>query len=419
MAAFTYKAIDAQGKISNGTLDTEDEGALTKALQERGLFLMEARKSSSPVKPPPAPTPMSQLSTAAQQTPKTLVSMRVPPDRIAIFTSELAVMTRTALPLEEALRVLSRQQPHPGFKAVLEDIAGQVQAGISLSEAFGRFPKVFDPVYISLLRAGEASGTVVQMLERLIVYLQFQRNLKAKVRSALIYPLIVVGATLGVVAFLLLFVLPHFAVLFSQMGSELPWPTRILLEVTHALRAGWWAGLLVLGGLGVGFFYWYRNSDNRRVFDTLLLTIPVVGTLARNIVMTRMLRILSALMSAGVPILQSLDLSCQSAGNRVFEALFKTVQDSVRQGQGIAASLYGNRYFPESVANMISNAELTGTLPDVLNKIADFYEQETDASLKDLFAMMEPLFVVILGLMVAGIAVAMLLPIFKLDSAIA
>jgi type IV pilus assembly protein PilC len=343
---------------------------------------------------------------------------KAPLDRISIFTTEFAVMVRTALPIDDALTSLARQQKHPAFKAVLTDIAQQVRKGIALSEAFGRFPHVFGSIYISLLRAGEASGTLVLMLERIMTHLKFQRELKAKVRSAMIYPSMVVSVTLVVVLFLVLFILPHFAIIFTQMGAQLPFLTQALLSASQEVRKNWWVGALFIGAAWGGFTRWMANPKHIEPFETFQLRLPVIGALTRNIVMTRILRTLGALVSSGVPILQSLELARESADNSVFEKLFERVQENVSRGQGIASSLYGSPFFPESVANMIANAEVTGTLPEVLNRVADYYEQETDTSLKNLFALIEPLFVVVLGGVVGAIAIAMLLPIFQLDSAV-
>jgi type IV pilus assembly protein PilC len=415
MPAFAYKAIDSLGNVRNGTSPAQNEADLTQILKAQGLFLMDARLAAPAI----APIPNKKKSMPALiPTMPLKPNAKVPLDRIAIFTTEFAVMVRTALPIDEALTSLARQQSHPAFKSVLSDIAQQVQKGIALSDAFARFPRVFGPVYISLLRAGEASGTIAIMLERVMNHLQFQRELKAKVRSAMIYPLIVISTTMVVVLFLVLFILPHFATIFAQMDARLPWPTQALLDVSETFRNYWWIILLAIGGAWAAVARWLSHAAHIEPWEIAQLRMPVVGPLIRNIVMTRILRTLGALVSSGVPILQALELARESADNIVFEKLFKRVQDNVSRGQGIASALYDSPYFPESVANMIANAELTGTLPEVLNKVADYYEQETDTSLKNLFALIEPLFVVVLGLAVAGIAIAMLLPIFKLDAAI-
>ena len=245
--------------------------------------------------------------------------------------------------------------------------------------------------------------------------MNFQRDLRSKTRSAFLYPSLIVLTCIGVVAFLVLFILPTFAEVFAQFDVALPLPTRMLLSFSHHLRS--W-GLIYALAIGVAWLYfvrWLSNPSHVKPPDTFQLKLPVIGTLVRNIVVTRILRTLAALVSSGVPILRSLELARDAAANAVFEEMLDRLYQSASQGKGLASSLYGDPYFPEQAASMIRNAEKTGTLPAVLTTVADFYEAQTDTALKNVFSILEPVFVIFLGLLVVGIAVAILLPIFRLD----
>jgi len=420
MPLFKYKAIDSKGKVVSGSSDSKSLELLMEKLKSEGLFFMEGRMDRQA--PKPADEPAIPLSAVPEGKPRVNIAgflkRKVPLDVLAIFTTQLSIMVRTALPLFEALGSLAKQQVRPKFKGIISQVNHAVQQGIPLSQAFARFPEVFDPVYLSLLSAGEATGKLDVMLDRIAKYLDFQREMRTKIRASLLYPSVIVLTSMAVVAFLVLFILPTFVQVFSQFEMKLPLPTRVLLSISEQVRAWWWVYLLVIGGGWVYFVRWLSNPSHTRPIDALQLQLPVIGTLVRNVVMTRVLRTLSALVSSGVPILQSLDLARASAGNAVFREIIDGIHKSASEGKGLTSSLYGNAYFPEQVSNMIRNAEKTGTLPEVLTKVADFYEKETDSTIKNVFSVLEPLFVIFLGVMVAGIAVAVLLPIFQLDAGI-
>ncbi len=413
MPVYKFKAMDGKGQTIAGESGAQDVGNLTAILKEQGLFLIEAKVSRDGDKTQAA---SAKTSLAAAEERSAVSTDKVPVKDVAIFTTELTIMVRTALPILEALQTLAMQQPNPVFKSILSDIAGSVRRGQSLSKTFARYPSVFDEVYVSLLTAGEASGNLALMLERLSGYLNFKRELKSKIQSALIYPLIVVATTVIVVSFLVLFILPIFAEVFAQFETALPLPTRMLIFVSNNVRRYWF---LYLGGsLGLSFYIrnLITNPVNTKALHAFELRFPVAGNLVRNVVMTRVLRTLGTLVGGGVPILYSLELAGSAAGNLVFSEILDSMRRSAAEGRGLASALVGNSHIPQIVTNMISTAEKTGTLPEVLNKLADYYQSETDQAIKDLFAVMEPAFVLGLGLMVGGVAIAVLLPIFELSS---
>ena len=423
MPLYKYKAADASGKIAQGSLQAESLSDLKTALKSQGLFLMKTRAMPLPpsrgkVGMGGAPPPSSSPTRGEEVYGKNIFKKSVPLDVIALFTTEMAIMIGTALPIMETLRTLEKQQRHSRFKKVIGEICESVEQGNPLSKAFSRFPEVFDPVYLSLLASGEMGGKLSEMLDRINAYLHFQRDIKSKVRSALVYPTLLLLTCLSVVGFMVLFILPTFAQVFAQFDIQLPLPTRILLFISAHTRSWWWLYLPAVAGLWIYFSRWLSKPIHVKPVARFQLKLPVVGPLVRNIVMARVLRTLAALVSSGVPILRSLELARTSAANAVFRDIIDRIYDSANQGQGLASSLQGDPHFPEQVTHMIANAEKTGTLPKVLNKVADFYEQQTDTALKNVFAILEPVFVGFLGCLVAAIALSVLLPIFRLDSGI-
>lgn len=429
MPIFEYKAMDKKGRIFTGSSDAANLDNLIGILKAQDLFLVESRlrkkegededaKKLVKIQAPPRPAAPPPPAIAVENVPKRLPrpTDTVPIKDVSIFTNELCIMVRTALPILDALESLARQQHNLIFQAVLFDIAKSVREGRSLSQAFSRYPKIFNEIYISLLTAGETSGHLPEMLERILGYIDFQIELKNKVRAALMYPVIVIFTSLAVVSFLVLFILPTFMDVFSQLGVELPLPTRVLLNISAHARVYWWVYLFGSIAAWQFFLRWLKNPTNVKTFDAFQMRVPIVGPVVKAIAITRILRTLSQLLASGVPILQSLQLAQAAAGNLVYSELFAEVYRSASEGHGLSAALRVSPHFPQQVVNMIANAEKTGTLPEVLNQVSHYYEKETDQTLKNLFSAIEPIFVVFLGLMVGGIAVAILLPIFSMSS---
>jgi type IV pilus assembly protein PilC len=418
MPNFQFKAIDAEGRITSGSSSAQSAANLAAILRGQGMFLMEseARDGAS------APVASAVLSPARLLAPATAsgisrlrsIGRGVSDKDLFLFTTQLTIMVRTSLPLIEALELLADQTPNPTFRNLILDIGRDVCEGKALSEAFGRHPDIFDKVYISLLAAGEAGGDLDGMLDRLTKYTGFRISFKQKIPSALLYPMMVIGIALCVIAFLILFVLPTFAEVFTQLAIPLPLPTRILMGGSALVREWWYVLLAAAGAAGVTFNIWVRNPGNARRFAEFQLRLPVVGELIRNIVLTRVLRTIGSLLEGGVTILRSLDLSKEAAANPIFHDLLKLVTEEVREGKVLSSSLAQSPHIPRVMIGMIGTGERTGTLPEVITRVSDYYEAETDASIKNLFAVMEPLFIVGLGIVVGGIAASVLLPMFDM-----
>jgi type II secretory pathway component PulF len=416
MAIYSYKAIDNKGKLNTGTLESENYHSLGETLKQKGLFLMEAQiRRVREVFPAAA---VRQPPSLAQKARTEISIKRVDLTILAVFTSELAIMIRTGLPLVEAIHTLAKQHTHAGFRDVLSQLFREVQQGKSLSDAFAEFPQIFDSAYLAILRSGEASGNLPVMLERLGKFLRFRREMRSKVQSALLYPAIIMLTAMAVVAFLIIFILPAFADIFSQFNTALPLPTQVLLALGGHFRACWWLYMAVGGGCAGGVHYWLRNPSHVSILERGELRVPFVGELIRNIVLTRVLRTLGALVASGVPILESLSLAGEAASHVAFRDILERVRRAASEGRGLSTALVNDPLFPEAAAHMIANAELTGTLPEVMDEISEYYEQETDTSIRNLFTVVEPLFVAIIGAAVGLVAVSILWPIFRLDSAV-
>ena len=419
MPDYKFKAINAKGETTESVLSAASPEVLADLLAQQGLFLMESKAQNPPPieAPRPVETPRRKVISEIQVGIASL-NDTVPLKDVTVFTRQWAVMTRTSLPILESLDMLSKQASNEVLRNVLSAVGRDLRQGVSLSQAFGRYPKVFDEVYVSLLAAGEVGGKLDVMLDRLAGFLEFQVELKQKVRAALIYPSIVVLTAVMVVAFLVIFVLPTFMDIFSQFNVELPFATRALIFASTQVRHWWYLVMLALGGLWWYFSAWLLDPLHIRTIHRYQIQIPIAGELVRNIVMTRILRTLASLIESGVPILKALQLSKAAAGNVVFGDLIDDIMENVKEGRGLALALAESPYIPAGVVGMVSTGEKTGTLPDVVNKVASYYEAETDASIKNFFAAIEPIFIVGLALLVGGIALSVLLPMFDLAKGI-
>ncbi len=337
---------------------------------------------------------------------------------LAVFTRQFATMVNAGLPLVQCLDVLARQADKPQFQRVITQVMNDVEGGSTLAEGLRRHPRVFSDLFNNMVAAGEAGGILDVILSRLAVYLEKADALQRKVKGAMMYPTIVLVVAVLACVFMLLFVIPVFAKMFSDFGGELPAPTRIVMGLSGFLRHYWWA--LLLGGAGLfSAVRGYRRTDRgRRRTDQLLLNLPVLGTVLRKSAVSRFTRTLGTLLGSGVPILQGLEITGRTAGNKVIQEAIEKTSESISQGDTIAEPLRESGVFPPMVVQMIGIGEQTGALDEMLAKIADFYDDEVDSAVEALTAAIEPIMIVVMGTMVGGMLVAMYLPIFKMASVI-
>src|SRR6202521_5167776 len=334
---------------------------------------------------------------------------------LAIFTRQFSVMIDAGLPLVQCLEILASQQENQTFQKVLTGTRASVEGGATLSAAMRQYPKVFDALYVNMVEAGETGGILDTILQRLSTYIEKNVKLQRAVKSALVYPVGVLTVAAAVITLLLWKVVPIFATLFAGLGVDLPLPTKIVIALSHFVGSIF--GLLVVVaiiGIGVGLKVWYGTEQGRYAIDATILRLPVLGILMRKIAVARFTRTLGTLISSGVPILEGLDITAKTAGNAVVERALRKVRRSLEEGKSLTEPLKDSEVFPGMVTQMIAVGEQTGAMDAMLQKIADFYEEEVDAAVKDLLTALEPVMIVFLGLVVGGVVISMYLPLFSL-----
>jgi len=334
---------------------------------------------------------------------------------LAIFTRQFSVMIDAGLPLVQCLEILSSQQENKTFQKVLAGTRGAVEGGSTLSAAMKQYPKVFDPLYSNMVEAGETGGILDTILQRLAAYIEKNVKLQRAVKSALVYPIGVLTIAAAVITLLLWKVVPVFATLFAGLGVDLPLPTRIVIGLSHFVGSifGFLIFVAIIGSV-VGLKVWYGTRGGRMAIDTIILKLPVLGLLMRKIAVARFTRTLGTLISSGVPILEGLDITARTSGNAVIEKALIQVRKSLEEGKSLTDPLKESEVFPGMVTQMIAVGEQTGAMDAMLQKIADFYEEEVDAAVKDLLTALEPIMIVFLGLVVGGVVISMYLPLFSL-----
>ena len=346
--------------------------------------------------------------------PKPKVAGKVSAKELAIFTRQFSVMIDAGLPLVQCLEILATQQENKGFAKALSQVRSSVESGSNLANALRQFPKIFDDLYSNMVEAGETGGILDTILQRLSGYIEKAVKLKRAVQSALIYPVAVIGIAGGVIFLLLWKVVPIFATLFAGLQVELPLPTRIVIGLSTAIGTLALPLIVLLVAGGYGFKKYYETAGGRMLIDTLVLKIPILGDLMRKIGVARFTRTLGTLITSGVPMLEALDITARTSGNAVIEKAILTVRKAVEGGRTIVDPLRETGVFPNMVTQMIGVGEQTGALDAMLQKIADFYEDEVDAAVGDLLTAMEPMMILFLGIVVGGVVISMYLPLFSL-----
>jgi len=400
MANFVWKGRDRAGAVQEGVLVADTKDMAFAALSRQGIGVSGIREKGKEAALPRA-------------------GRKVPSKKVAVFTRQFSVMIDAGLPLVQCLEILATQQDHKSFQKILFQVRQDVESGSSLAEAMRKHPRAFDALYVNMVAAGESGGILDTILQRLSTYIEKAVKLKSQVRSAMIYPIAVISIAAIVVAVILLKVIPTFAALFAGLGAELPLPTRIVIMASNFL-ARYFIFIVILIGLGIyAFRAYYRTDNGRHVVDRILLGTPIFGEILRKIAVARFCRTLATLTASGVPILDSLDITARTAGNAIIEDAVYATRKSVEAGKTIAEPLRDAKVFPNMVVQMVAVGEQTGALDTMLNKIAEFYEDEVDAAVAGLIKLMEPLMIAILGVVIGGVVIAMYLPMFSLISKIA
>ncbi len=395
MPNYAWKGRNRAGLIKEGVLAADSKEIALASLRRQNIVVTGIRERGKEIS-------------------LTKVGRKVPPKTLAVFTRQFSVMIDAGLPLVQCIEILANQQEHKNFQKILLQVRQDVEAGSTLADAMRRHPKAFDNLYVNMVAAGEAGGILDTILQRLSIYIEKAVKLRSQVRSAMIYPVAVIVIAAIVVAVILLKVIPTFAALFMSLGAELPLPTRVVIASSNFLARYWWAfGLVIVAG-AYGFRRYYATHSGRRVIDGAALKLPILGTILRKVAVARFCRTLATLTSSGVPILESLDITARTAGNAIVEDAIYETRRSVEGGKTIVEPLRATNVFPNMVTQMIGVGEQTGALDAMLNKIADFYEDEVDAAVAGLVKLLEPLMIFILGIVIGGIVIAMYLPMFTL-----
>ncbi len=398
---FLWEARTKQGEIKKGEMEASDADAVNKRLTSLGLNPTKVRKKSA------LDGDLSIPGLGGVQG-----------KDILVFTRQFATMIDAGLPLVQCLEILGSQEPNPTFKKVIFAIKGKVEQGSTFADALKDHPKVFDELYVQLCAAGEVGGILDNILNRLAAYREKNEKLKRKVKSALTYPAVVIVVAIGVTALLLLKVTPVFAAMFADFGSALPAPTQFVVDMSAWLQN--WILHLVAGiaAFVTACVVFYRNPKGRRIVDKVSLKLPIIGPVIRKVAVARFTRTLGTMVSSGVPILDALDVTAKTAGNRTVEDGIYYVRAKIAEGKNIAGPLMDTRVFPDMVVQMIGVGEATGAMDAMLGKIADFYDDEVDTAVAGLTAMIEPILMVFLGGVVGGFLISMYLPIFSIAGAI-
>ncbi|RDI73558.1 Type II secretory pathway component PulF [Gaiella occulta] len=402
MPSFAYSAINAQGAELTGEIQAADLSAARDALRGNGLLAQRVEELRSP-----APSSRKSL----------FETRKVKPKSLQVFSRQFATMIEAGLSVVTALVILEQQTDDKALAAVIADIREQVETGALLSEAMARHTTVFSRLYIAMVEAGEAAGVLDTVLDRVAIQIEKEERIKRRVKGAMIYPSVVLTFATLVMTGMLMFLVPIFVKIFDQLGGELPTLTQYVLYASNALRGYWFVIFPVVGLSLWSFFRWKRTEPGRQAWDRFKLRLPAqIGSVVRKIAMARWSRTLSTLIASGVDIMRALEITAQTSGNWVVEEETGHLRARVQEGASIAQPLIDSEVFPPMVAQMVKIGEETGELEKMLSKVADFYEDEVDASIAALTSIIEPLMMVGVGVMVGIIIISMYLPMFKMLS---
>jgi type IV pilus assembly protein PilC len=393
---FRWSGKTRQGEVRSGEMEASDAEAVRARLKQMGLEPTKVRK-----KPKEIHISIPGLGGVTTKD-------------ILVFTRQFSVMIDAGLPLVQALDILGTQSDNPAFKKVILAVKSRVEAGSTFADALAEHPKVFDELFVQLVRAGEIGGMLDTILQRLGAYIEKNEKLKRRVKGAMVYPSIVLVVAVGVTIVLLAFVTPTFEKMFKDFGGAMPAPTQFLINLSHALTDNWYVFVAVPVALVVAFRLFVRNPKGRELWDSFTLKTPLFGPLVRKVAVARFTRTLGTMLSSGVPILDGLEIVARSAGNRIVERGILYVRARISEGKSMAAPLAETKVFPPMVVQMIGVGEATGAMDQMLSKIADFYDDEVDVAVAALTSMIEPIMMVFLGGVVGGFLVAMYLPIFSI-----
>lgn len=402
MPVFAYRAKAASGLVMEGTIDANEQKMAVEKLRSQKLVVLEIVEKVE--------SPLVKIQKALGLGGKGKVGSK----DLVLFSRQLSTLVSAGVPIVQGLAILESQAENPAFKEVLGDVKADIESGLSISDALKKHPHAFPDLYCAMVKAGELGGILDTILERLTSYLESSEALKAKVKSAMMYPAIVLSICALVTVFLFVFVIPTFKNIFASFGAELPLPTQLVIGVSDWMKAQWYIVAGAPFAAWKGFEKFYATPKGQKFVDAKVLDAPIFGPILKKVAVARFTRTLGTLIKSGVPIMQALETVAQTAGNVVIAEAVLQTRESIREGGHLSDPLKKSGLFPNMVTSMISVGEETGALDIMLNKIADFYDQEVDAAVKGLTSMIEPIVIVIMGLIIGTIVVAMFMPMFSM-----
>ena len=397
---FRCRLASPNGEIVEGVYVADNELRLRHEFEEKGLYVLALHPRGS----------IAGLSFRLPQ------RHSVPTREFLVFNQELATLLKAGMPLVQSLDLLRRRVESPAFRSVLDDVHERVRSGTALSDAFGAHADLFPRVYMASLLAGERSGSLDAVLRRYVEYTKIIATVKRKTISALVYPVILVTLALVLVAIIVLKVVPAFSDFYDSFGAQLPFATRLILRVSNILREQFVFILLALVAAVVAFVVWVKRPGQQARLDHLLLKLPVLGPIAAKFGTSQMARTLATLLSGGLPLVNALDIASQSIGNQFLASQLDIVSTRVREGESFAAALEARRVFPDVAVKMAEVGESTGALQDMLNTVADFYDEEISTNMERFVTLVEPVLLVFMGIVIAGLLLALYMPLFQLSS---
>jgi type IV pilus assembly protein PilC len=397
---FRCRLASPNGEIVEGVYIAESEARLRHELEEKGLFVLSLQPKGA----------VAGLSFHLPQ--RRTINTR----EFLVFNQELATLLKAGMPLVQSLDLLKRRVESPVFNAVLDDIHEKVRSGTALSDAFAAQGDLFPRIYTASLLAGERSGNLDAVLRRYVEYTKIIQTMKRKTISALVYPTILVTLALAIVAIIVLVAVPAFSDFYAGFGAELPVVTRMIVRISALIRAQWPIVLVALVSGVILFLVWVRRPGQKAQFDRLILSIPMLGQIARKFATSQMARTLATLLGGGLPLVNALDIAAKSVGNQYMAGQLEIVSSRVREGESLAAALEKRRVFPEVAVKMAEVGESTGALQDMLNTVADFYDEEIATNMDRFVTLVEPALLVIMGIVIAGLLLALYMPLFQLSS---
>ncbi|MHB0975696.1 MAG: type II secretion system F family protein [Candidatus Aquicultorales bacterium] len=397
-ATYVYKVRDRQGKLIQGSLEGDSLTTIVTKLRQMGYVVVD----------------VSERSVASKEIAIPGFSNRVKPKDLTVFSRQFATMINAGLSLTKSLAILSEQTESKALSKIVAEMLQDVEKGRALSESMVKHARTFPSIFINMVKAGEAGGVLDEVLMRVADHFESEAAIKSKIKSAMAYPTVMFMMSMLITFVLITFIVPIFVNMFSQMGGDLPLPTKLLLGLSGFMQTWWWA----LGISGIAFYFAFRSykrtENGRMKVDTIKLKLPIFGKLIQKMSVGRFSRTLGTLLSSGVPILQALEIVADSSGNAVVARAVKATRGSIKEGETIAKPLTGDKVFPPMVVQMIAVGEETGALDTMLDKIADFYDQEVSTAVETLTSIIEPILIVVMGMLIGGIIVSLYLPMFNI-----